>query len=82
MPTAVLGIDEQHVITAEDMAAVLLSPQGGKKGAGDRLYITALNKCDDEARLAGGSEVLRLLALAGQTRAALLHFPPENRTGL
>ena len=79
---ALLGIDEQHVITAEDMAAVLLSPQGGKKGAGDRLYITALNKCDDEARLAGGSEVLRLLALAGQTRAALLHFPPENRTGL
>ena len=79
---ALLGIDERHVITPEDMAAVLLSPQGGKKGVGDRLYITALNKCDDETRKAGGEEVLRLLDQKGHMRAALLHFPPENRTGL
>ena len=79
---ALLHIDEQHIITAEDIAAVLLSPQGGKKGAGDRLYITALNKCDDEVRKAGGEEVLRLLAQKGHTRAALVYFPPENRTGL
>ena len=79
---ALLGCDGQHIITPSDMASVLLSPAGGRKGAGERTYITALNKCDDSDRLALGKEVLRLFEQSGHTRAALTHFPMENRTGL
>lgn len=79
---ALLGIRAEHVITAEDVADTLLSPQGGMKGAAGRTFIAALNKCDDDARQKTGEEILRLLAARGQMQAALLHFPPENRTGL
>lgn len=79
---ALLGCGEAHIITAQDIAAVFLSPLGGMKGAAGRTYIAALNKCDDDARRQAGEDILRLLAARGQTRAALLHFPPENRTGL
>lgn len=79
---ALLGCDARHIITPEDMAAVLLSQRGGRKGAEGRMYIAALNKCDDAARHAGGGAVLRLLAGGGQTHAAALYFPPEHRTGL
>ena len=84
MPEAqkLLSCDEQHIITPADMSAVLLSDCGGKKGVCGRMYIAALNKCDDENRLALGEEVLRLLAKAGQARAAMTHFPIQNRTGL
>lgn len=84
MPEAenLLGCVEDHIITPEDMAAVLLSPQGGRKGAAGRTYIAALNKCDDDARRSTGRRILSLLAAQGQTQAALMHFPPENRTGL
>lgn len=79
---ALLGCNETHIITAEDIAAVLLSPEAGRKDAAGRTYIAALNKCDDEARKDAGEEILRLLEKHGQMHAALLHFPPENRTGL
>ena len=80
--TALLNCDEAHIITAQDIAAVLLSPDAGRKGAAGRTYIAALNKCDDEARKDAGEEILRLLEAHGQTQAALLYFPPQNRTGL
>lgn len=79
---ALLGCDETHIVTAEDVAAVLLSPRAGRKGTAGRTYIAALNKCDDGARRDVGESILRLLENHGQTHAALLHFPPENRTGL
>lgn len=79
---ALLHCDAQHAITEEDMTTVLLSPRGGRKGAEGRTYIVALNKCDDDARHGSGERILRLLARRGQTRAAMLYFPPENRTGL
>lgn len=84
MPEAekLLGCGEDHIITPEDMAAALLSPQGGRKGAEGRIYIAALNKCDDDALRCAGRRILSLLAAQGQTQAALMHFPPENRTGL
>ena len=84
MPEAqrLLSCDEQHIITPADMSAVLLSDCGGKKGVCGRMYIAALNKCDDENRLALGEEVLRLLAKDGQARAAMTYFPIQTRTGL
>jgi len=84
MPEAekLLACDGEHIITPADMAAVLLSPMGGRKGVCGRTYIAALNKCDGDARLAGGETVLRLLAKAGQVRAAMTYFPIQNRTGL
>ena len=79
---ALLHCDAAHIITPADVAAVLLSPHGGRKGAGERTYIAVLNKCDDGARLALGEAVLRSLAKNGQTRAAMTYFPEGNRTGL
>jgi len=79
---ALLGCDAQHIISPSDMVAALVSARGGRKGVCGRMYVAALNKCDDENRLALGEEVLRLLAEAGQARAAMMYFPIQNRTGL
>ena len=84
MPEAekLLGCDEAHIIPPAEVAAVLLSPMGGRKGVCGRTYIAALNKCDDARRLSLGEEVLRLLKAGGMKRAAMTHFPMENRTGM
>lgn len=68
---ALLGCGPAHRLTCEDMARVLLSPEGGRKDVGEKRFVIVLNKCDDEARLAAGREVLECLWRRGQTQAML-----------
>ncbi len=71
---ALLGCAPDHVLAPADLAAILLSDQGSRKGVGARDYVVVLNKCDDEARLAAGLQVLAALAARGFTRAALNRY--------
>lgn len=66
-----LGCREEHRLTPEDLARLLLSPLGTRKAVGERAYYTVLNKCDDALRLEGGRQVLEALAGYGHTRAVL-----------
>lgn len=68
---ALLRCGEQHLITCEDAAKLLLSERGLRKGVGDRAYDVVLNKCDDALRLEQGKAILDILHAHGQTRAAL-----------
>ncbi len=43
-----LSEDENHLLTEEDMAIILLSEQGLRKDVKDRRYIAVLNQCDDD----------------------------------
>ena len=43
-----LSEDENHLLTEEDMAKILLSDRGLRKAVGDRRYIVILNQCDNE----------------------------------
>ena len=62
---AILGCDGAHRLTPADLAMLLLSPQGSRKGAEGRRCFAVLNKCDDDARRARGADVLRLLRARG-----------------
>lgn len=66
-----LGCGAQHQLTCEDMAHLLLSDQGSRKGVEHRDFYVVLNKCDDEQRLADGTRILQLLKAQGQERAML-----------
>ena len=44
--TQFLRTDETHRMTADDMAKILSSDQGTRKGVGDRPYYTVIHKCD------------------------------------
>lgn len=69
--TALLGADPAHSLTPEDMARILLSDNGTRKGAGNRQFIPVLHKCDDEARMRTGAQVLACLRSMGQEEAFL-----------
>lgn len=71
---ALLGCEGSHCLTASDMAAILLSDQGTRKGVGNRDYHIVLNKCDDMQRLASGKEILNALRRRGHTQAVLTRF--------
>ena len=43
-----LSEDENHLLTEEDMAMILLSKHGLRKDVGERRYIAVLNQCDDD----------------------------------
>lgn len=68
---ALLGCGPEHRLTGADMARLLLSDQGSRKGVAQRDYFVVLNKCDDAQRLHAGREILELLRAQGQTRAVL-----------
>lgn len=56
-----LGVLEEHVMTEEDVAAILLSERGVRKQVGDREYYVVLNKCDDEACRKKGRKIFKVL---------------------
>jgi probable selenium-dependent hydroxylase accessory protein YqeC len=58
--TDLLGKSDEEPIEEEDMARVLISPQGSKKGVGKRQYKILLNQCDGEREQA---QVARIAAL-------------------
>lgn len=69
---ALLGCDGAHRLTPDDMAQLLLSSQGARKGVETRSFYVALNKCDNVARRAGGEAVLRALHSRGFSQGVLL----------
>ena len=50
-----------QTVTAEVVAAILVSEQGTRKNAGDRPYLAVLNQCTTPERKAAGEKILRLL---------------------
>lgn len=71
---ALLGCTAEHNLAAADMADILVSEKGTKKGVGARDYYVMLNKCDDEARIKHGAAVLHELEKRGHTKAILNSF--------
>ena len=79
---ALLGCGMDHVIAPADVAAVLSSPQGGRKGVGeDMAFRCVLNKADNEERLSGAEEIAALLAERG-IPAAITAYSEEEQGGL
>ena len=71
---ALLGCDQAHRLTAQDMAKILTSEKGTKKNVGERAYYVVLNKCDDEKRMADGMRVMEAMKERGQTNCVLNSF--------
>lgn len=71
---ALLGCDGNHLLTADDLAKIFLSPKGTKKDVGCRDYFTVINKCDDAARREKGQGILQALARQGHENAVLTSF--------
>ena len=76
---ALLQCGEDHTLTPEDMARILLSPDGTRKGVEERSFVVILNKCDDDARKQHGESILRILSAQGQHHA-LLTCHRDNRS--
>ena len=66
-----LGCNGNHRLTTDDLATILLSPNGSKKGVEARAFYTLLNKCDDAQRLAQGKQLLKTFHARGQNHALL-----------
>ncbi len=67
-----LGVDKKHRMTEEDMARLLHSEQGTRKGVGNRDYYIVLNKCDDAQTMKRAQTVERLLRQAGEEHIACI----------
>ena len=72
---ALLGCDTGHALTGEDIAKVLRSAFGARKGVGERAFYAVLNKADDASRRAQGAHVLRLLG----ENAVMTYFSEKER---
>ena len=51
----------KHLMAEEDVAKILSSVQGARKGVEDRKYCVVLNKCDDEIRKERAEKIRSLL---------------------
>ena len=51
----------KHLMAEEDVAKILSSVQGARKGVEDRKYCVVLNKCDDEIRKERAAKIRSLL---------------------
>ena len=56
-----LNTSYKHLIAEEDIAKILSSVQGARKGVEDRKYCVVLNKCDDEIRKERAEKIRSLL---------------------
>lgn len=54
-----------HLMTEDDLAKILSSVQGARKGVEDRKYYIVLNKCDDEIRKERAGKIRSLLKEQG-----------------
>lgn len=78
---ALLGTGPDHILTPTDVAAVLASPQGGRKGVGPNMaFRCLLNKADDPLRRSWGYEIQALLARQG-IHSAVTYYREEERGG-
>lgn len=64
-----LKTDSRHVLTEEDLAEILASEQGTRKGVENRAYHVILNKCDDKAKIKQAEQVKRILKEKGVANA-------------
>ncbi len=55
----ILGTEKEHALTSQDLAILLTSERGGRKGVGDRAFYAVLNQCDSAEQRASVSEELR-----------------------
>ena len=79
---ALLGCDMDRVIAPADAAAILSSPQGGRKGVGEAVaFRCVLNKADTPERLRGAEEIAALLAAQG-IPSAITAYSEEEQGGL
>ncbi len=79
---ALLGVEPGHVLTPADVAAVLASPLGGRKGVGQAMaFRCLLNKADDGLRRALGAEIQRRLA-SRDIHSLITYYTEEERGGL
>lgn len=79
---ALLGVEENHILTPSDVAAVLSSPQGGRKGVtGDMAFRCLLNKADTPEREAWGKEIQDILARQG-IFSAVTYYTEKEQGGL
>lgn len=76
---ALLGCGGDHLLSAEDMARILVSSNGTRKSVADREFYVVINKCDDAQRLEAGMSILRELELCGQRQAVLTSFIQKER---
>lgn len=70
--------DGSHLMTACDLAEILSSEQGVRKGVGSRRYYPVLNQCDSEERLREALEIRRRLEKKGCGQVMISSFLPES----
>lgn len=84
---AILGCEEDHPLAPEDLAALLLSPQGSRKQVEGRDFYAVLNKCDTESHREAGRQVLKRLEergfhqailTTGMTVSEMFEYPTNN----
>ena len=56
-----LEADADHLLSCEDMAKILASEEGLRKGVGGRKYVAVLNQCDDDTRREDGERIGEML---------------------
>ena len=78
---ALLGVEEDHILTPADVAAVLSSPLGSRKGVTeDMAFRCLLNKADTPERQAWGKEIQDILAKQG-IYSIVTHYTEKERGG-
>lgn len=60
-----LGTNEAHIVSPEDVARVLASDQGQRKNVGSARFTVLLNKADDAERIRAGQAAARALGTLG-----------------
>ena len=77
---ALLACGPDHTLTPEDLAFLLLSPQGSQKYVAARQFWAILNKTDN-GRLALGIKILEQLRAKGQKQSILTCLAPDQMGG-
>ncbi len=71
----------EHCMSEQDLARLLASRCGARKGVGERKYLAVLNQCDGAAVMQQGDQILRLLASYG-IDAVMTGFAERKRAGV
>jgi hypothetical protein len=58
-------VNEEHIITEEDIANILSSENGAMKNANGRKYFAVVNKCDTDCEKAIGRNIKNMLSNKG-----------------
>lgn len=75
-----LGVDERHLMTEEDLAEILFSEKGTRKDVGGRDYYIVLNKCDNEKTRERAGNIRKMLMKKGAQHVACLSCKEGHET--